>query len=810
MSSAVATPAPRRVTREEIVRLGQTGRAWEFLPIAYQAVGVAPEDWGLRVLLAANLARLGLKTLAAEQMAMLPEGVAGNPEVRGLAALIGGMREDRIGRERLIETCRKNLVALAARGLDLEHEFLTWAEDANRATWFRATDGNVVRRTGAAWAGLGDYRGTASKIASEQVARAAASADGFVIEGVDPPWLLQEVARVAARDKTGFWPRLMIVQADVMEFLNGLAHTDLRSLLGEERTEAFIGAEATRRLGDTMAARLDRKFVGLMLTAPGLKTRCEPSVAGVLHGVDSRRNGEHERLAARAATLYAGRDAAWWAARFASAGAGGPPLRVLIPSCRYTTYVQHSARDLAAAFTKAGCEARLLIEPDDSSRFSSLSYLGPLCEWQPDLVVLINYTRRNIGEWIPGNVPLVCWIQDAMPHQFNQALGERQTRFDFLAGHVYEELVRRFGFPRERSMHVPVVASCDKFHAEPVDAGLRRRMECEIALVSHHSETPELMHDRLVNEAGRGSLLHQVIDEVRPKVLELAQDPLKGPVHATLEKAAREAIRKHSGREPDARVLTLVHKSYCLPMADRVLRHQTLAWAAELAEERGWRLHVYGRGWESHPRFAAFARGELAHGEELRAAYQAASVHLHASINTLAHQRVMECALSGGLPLCRLIFEVLRPAQVAATRAALLRVDPTVCDPETRRHGYFISDHPECAGFTGLCQRLGRPTEPFWWVEDKFLAAFRNDRSALQDALADPSAWLLGDFGETSFACKERLGELLARALASPSWRAGWSAAIAGRVRERFTHDRLAERIRRLVADSFLETETTR
>jgi hypothetical protein len=65
-------------TREEIVRLGQAGQPWDFLPVCWQVLRVAPGDDGLRLLAAANLARLGLRTAALEEL----ERITHPPTVR--------------------------------------------------------------------------------------------------------------------------------------------------------------------------------------------------------------------------------------------------------------------------------------------------------------------------------------------------------------------------------------------------------------------------------------------------------------------------------------------------------------------------------------------------------------------------------------------------------------------------------------------------------------------------------------------------------------------------------------------------------
>src|ERR1700759_5080621 len=96
---------------------------------------------------------------------------------------------------------------------------------------------------------------------------------------------------------------------------------------------------------------------------------------------------------------------ACWSGRFHEAASGGPPLRVLVPTCRYSTFIRHSSADLVEALKSAGCEAELLIEPDDATHFSATAYLRRLAAFKPDLVVLINYTRSQLGTFFPKNVP---------------------------------------------------------------------------------------------------------------------------------------------------------------------------------------------------------------------------------------------------------------------------------------------------------------------------------------------------------------------------------------------------------------------
>src|SRR5687768_12703831 len=94
VSAAPLGPPSRRFSRDDIVKLGQAGRPWEFLPVVLQALAQAPEDAGLRVLCAANLAQLGLGTVAREHLAALPRQIAQDSSLAGLRRTVEGLKAD--------------------------------------------------------------------------------------------------------------------------------------------------------------------------------------------------------------------------------------------------------------------------------------------------------------------------------------------------------------------------------------------------------------------------------------------------------------------------------------------------------------------------------------------------------------------------------------------------------------------------------------------------------------------------------------------------------------------------------------------
>lgn len=826
------------LTRDDVVRLASGDRPWVALPALAQVLRVQGGDHGLRYLAAACFAKVGLRTPAGELFEALPPEVRRDPQVAALGGVIGGLAADVIGFTERREVCEGNVRALAERGVDsarLTGALARWVESrcASREVWLRARDGNIVvqREPGSLeFRHLVDFVGqvAALKLPHEGGGAAGGGTSNikpYVVEGADPPWLLRRVMQATPDQADGYRVRVSLVQRDELELLDGLSMADMREELKSPRLHVFVGEDATKRLERDLLSRTDVIIAGHFLGVParakewGGVGRCEPPPEQVLQRAAVSQQAESVRLEAAVRVEYSARDAAWYAKRFTEAER---PLRVLLPTCRYSTYIKHAAADLCEAFKGAGCEARTLIEPDDQAQLSSVAYLRAIAEFQPDLVVLINYTRSNIGAVIPAGVPVVTWVQDAMPHLFDAKTGEAMGKLDFVVGHTHVELYERFGYPAQNRMKLPVTASTTKFHDGPVDPALREKFSCDVAFITHHSETPERMHARLCDEAGRagsGSAVVRIFEELRPRIREMVETESHAPIAQRVREAAIATAVEVIGREPDARTGAMLVNQYAFPMADRMVRHRVLSWAADVCEARGWTMRVFGRGWERHERLAAMAGPEIAHGEELRAAYAAAGVTVHASIHWMYHQRVMECALSGGLPAV-----YLKPDDVSLLRAWVVQrmwdvgsgmgevktgapsASLRSASPPSGTGERAAADCAEAMSFVAQLQRIGRPVHPAWaglTITPRMLETARRAWSGMSDA--PRAAMLLGDLAETTFATREGLEGLIERARGSRERRENLSRGIAGRVREHYSTQKAAEGILRLVRGALVD-----
>lgn len=775
---------------------------WDGLALLGRVMPQAPDDPNLLFGSAACLGRVGLRTLALAHVERMPEQARAHEAVRALRQALLPLPDDRLEESALRNIAAGNAGRLAARGIAIGVHRAVNVVGAWR--WYRALDGNIIRvreqaGKGPEIKGLFDARGAARRDAAE-LCKPANARDLFLrpvtIEGVCPPWLALEVHRATSAGTIGHTPRLWLVQEDPEELALGLACADLQALMDDPRCEWVVGPDApaalSRRWDALLEATGEAPAPMLGALTPGTQRLMRPGLKDVLEagaGAAMRRSTD---LKTRVESLYDGRDAAFWRERFEHAAEHGEPLRVLIPTTRHSTFIRHAAEDLRAAFERAGHDARVLIEHDAHARLSAISYRRALLEHRPDLVVSINFPRAALGDVMPAGVPMVCWVQDAMPHLFDPAVAGAQGPLDFVIGHMVADLVQTHGYDASRCGAAVVAADEAKFHDAPVPRELAARHECEVAYVSHHSETPEAMLERLLKEAGPGAA--GALRSAHRAVLDAAQDPMQPLATATRFAEAGQTAAAALG-DGSAATAARVVSNFLYPLLDRMLRHEMLAWAADACERNGWRLHIYGRGWEKHPRFGAYAKGDIAHGEDLRACYRTARAHLHASSTTLVHQRVSECVLSGGLCLLRLTRDALTGARTSA-EASLARKTP---DLRTERgDGYITADHAEAMTLMRAYQLAGVPfADAALWTSPARRAAQARIAHLLTPDTDANAAY--GDVCEVGFTTRETLAEKIARAVASPAWRANASAMAASRVRGRLTHSAMVRSVLALV-----------
>ena len=565
---------------------------------------------------------------------------------------------------------RANLARLCPEDQPSEAQIEAWRMATNASEWFQAEDGLVFRCND----GMSRDTQRAHELAIEpMIAKIELDYHGpILLEGIDPPWMLKLLVDAQAPvSYPNFRQRVLVLQADWNEFLDGLAYVDFGDELGSDRFQWFVGKGASVRLLSWVCDRSEDAPPTESYQNPMVHVKAKPDGPALVEEMKSHciKNAAWliEKMKKRSV-----RSKACWGSRFAMPGNKHEPLRVLIPTARQSTYLKHASADLAKALTELGCECKVQVEENDSQVHTKSMHLRSVHEFDPDLIVSINYPRSVLGEHIPTDIPYICWVQDAVGHLFDRQVGESIGEMDFVVGMVKPELIDLFGYPAEQTRWMPMVASKSKFGHEPIDEGF----DSEIAWVTHQSEHPNLFRDRLVgnmkvNAPAAAKTFAKLLDDVEQLVTTITTQNLRTHIDSLID----QAFFPNGVPEGAKAIRTSMYNDMINPFAERVFRHQAAQWAANIAVRRGWRFKLFGKGWEEHPQLAKFAAGPLEHGDELGACYRNSVVQIHASINQVVHQRVSECLLSGGLPICRAISNSFGYANLLVCMTADLEYD---------------------------------------------------------------------------------------------------------------------------------------
>lgn len=804
-AAPAASGAHAALTREQLLAAVRDDPSHAVaLGAGQAALASHPDDQLLRFLVAARLARMGLRTLAADTLAMLPPGGPLAAQCRELEHAAAGLPDDLVPVDTFLPAVQRAFDLLVRMGAGLPDDaFTAFERHARAGRWFRTLDGSLLREHAGRLEGFERSNASLRDACARLIDPAREYTRPVALAGRCVAVTASFALEATDRAHLGYTPRVHVVEPDAVRLGEGLAelaatrHAALDDLIASERVEWHVGEGALESLAEDLAARIDTILPDRVLAAQGSDPRTPRAVAHALEVAHAAQSQRLERLHAGVRELYHDRSPEWWSRRFADRLAHGRPLNVLVITSRFTTYVRHAAADLAAALRRAGHHAEVLMEPDLHSNLAACAHLEAFRRHEPDLVVCANHPRTSLGDACPANVPYVCWIQDAMPHLFDAGVGERSTGLDFLVGHLFNDLFDRHRFPVARAMPFPVVADSIKFHDGPPTAQELESRTCDVALVSHHGETPDALHRRLVASARANSpAFADVLERLLDPVVAAVAAAKTTPLHSAVAKACDQVL-KDAGID-DPRASSMAYRGYAMPMADRLLRHQVVGWAADICERHGLRFRLYGKGWDDHPDRSHLAAGELEHGEDLRAAYRCARLHLHVAAGALLHQRVIECFLSRGCCLVLHHRDALAGLKTAA-QLELLDVPPDHVDDQRGWVGHSAAAFPRVATLDAAMQARGTPLpDAILWTSRERLASLRRLEPILRlqvglEALGPAS-------NEIVFTDRESLERSILSLTRDDARRERIIDAVRDVARRRFTHDTLAGRVIDLVA----------
>lgn len=781
--------------------------SWASIPqlIASMRAG-GPAERGLEV--AAALVDLGLQEPAAAWAQAVAPAIAASPgaapKLVAVAQRLESLAPSAVDPESLIRAAHDALDALPDLAPQLAPHLVSWAARVRAAAWFRTNCGQLIGLRAdrdlldPEWfLRFNDHHSAARLLElPPNTPRSTGFPAPAVLGGLASGEQLERLQAHFEPLDFGARARILVVEPDPGAALDALASGARPGSDG--RTQFFLGPSAIQDLDDWLAEH-DGQWSSLSYT---------PSVPGWSHGqaIAEKLHTLVQQQGETVEKLIAANNS-----RAASRNSGGTTPRLLVLTTRLSTYLQHAAADIVAAAKAGGAQAELLIEPDDCSELNGIAIARTISRFNPDAVLLINYTRSHLGRLIPEELPVVTWIQDAMPHLYRDETGASVKPHDLVVGTVFKELVTEHGYDHTRCIRFGVPASVAKFgRGEPLP------LRCEIMAATNYGEPPEAMASRLASESRARGAPEGIAEAVCSQTRDAVEHWNAGYLAWALEDAVAKALLS-CDLSPESSAASRLMRDIAYPYANRLLRYRAIRWAAELAREEGIRFHLYGSGWEDNSEFAPFAKGVLEHGSELRDAYATAGVTLHAGAHWIAHQRLYECALAGGLPAT-----LLRPEDTdAALRPALYELmqrdeTPTACRVEDKTHCIQATE----SGLAALCLRnaqrmntmLGR-----WEGAEAFRPQLATDTGLIPIGAGDlrtelkieeteakiDHARLVDAMHEQFFTSKDQLLTIVRNASDGSSWRTDRSQRIAAIAERAFSYESAVSAIlERLAAEN--------
>ena len=253
-------------------------------------------------------------------------------------------------------------------------------------------------------------------------------------------------------------------------------------------------------------------------------------------------------------------------------------------------------RDWLESFRSLGHETRLVIETADDEQIHPLNTAAACVEFKPDLIVLIDHFRARFAG-LPQRIPTVMWVQDRLPHLFQKSAGIAQRQTDYAIGQGRVECVHTHGYPSDRFMPAMIGTNPSRFD---LVAPAHPDESCDVSFVSHASVPADVIIQAEVDRLGTpqaANLLRGIFDQFR--AIYDAGDCITQPFR--IEAMIRQTMLETQTTVPDPQPLLdlFTHR-----VNNALYRHQVIGWVAEMGVD----LRLYGRGWESHPQFARFAR----------------------------------------------------------------------------------------------------------------------------------------------------------------------------------------------------------
>ncbi|UCC30834.1 MAG: hypothetical protein JSU86_00875 [Phycisphaerales bacterium] len=676
------------------------GDHYAFLNAALGHLEADPENVALTLQVCRSYIALGLIGPARDLLRSTGGTRLSDPEIHVLCEKIARAPSGRVAWSSLQSRFTSNVARLYERLPEMREHDAMFRGIPREYELYRTSDGNLqvaTRSVGGRRHWLPDLSDVKRVLASAELPHnpKALFCGPYLIAGDRFGMLFDKVFRGTEKMFLTFSPRIYVIEADVAAFGITLYVTESIERLCHERAIVFVGPNCIDRLVAYFKQRpgLPAPEFAVRLTPSG-DALCKQAYQALQPQASALKQRDHERRDA-VHGHYSLLPRAHWEERFRPDRK--EPLRVLGLTSRFTTYLQYSMRDWGAAFRDRGHEFRVLMEESDHDLLPRARITEVIDEFKPDLIVIIDHLRREYESAVPANVPLVCWIQDLLPHLATAQAGGSLGRLDFYIARDPSIFTHQYGYPACQGLTWTMATDDRTYSNRPMSEDELAPYRCDVSYVSSHSTLPKKFHEErrrwFTNDPAAMQLVDQLFEALRRSFTETP-----GSAFAAVPYLL-ERVKEQTGLAPaSTRSDRALLHSYLYPLAELMFRQSTLEWVADFCDRTGRVLHLYGNGWDAHPHFGRFARGFAHNGPELRAIYQASTINLQIIGTGAVHQRLLDGLAAGGFFLIRYTPADMIHEPAKRFLAALRKYNPAV-DVD-----YDAEDMPE----------LGEAIRGFW------------------------------------------------------------------------------------------------
>jgi hypothetical protein len=469
-----------------------------------------------------------------------------------------------------------------------------------------------------------------------------------MVAGLDHGWLWQTLYQLECDTPRtpGHRPPLYLLARDI-ERLWVLMHVhDWTRLLADPRVRLFIGPDAVQQCHRNMLDNPHVPWAKLCVTIdpalwqPGSGGTIPPSVDSLWQSAHQAANQRMRQLSRQIEAMYAGTEVKAQIRRLR-----GERLRVMGITSFFTTFLKHSMGDWLEAMAALGHETQMVIEQADHEIANSIYVAEAIVKFRPDLILMIDHYRAEMTG-LPQQIPCVMWVQDSLPNIFSAKAGAAQGPRDYCLGFGRLNLRDAFGYPQQRFMPAQVGVNEQRFAPAQLTREQLDAYTCDASFVSHASTPATVLLTEQLNRADPGGrkLLIDIFEQMRS-----VYDSGRAIAHARLIQQMIERSLLTLRAQLDTPTRQMLFDFFTQRINNALFRHQALTWAADLDIN----LHLWGRGWESYPRFSRYARGVACNQSQLSAIYQASRINLQITPNGAVHQRLLDGLAANGFFLLR-------------------------------------------------------------------------------------------------------------------------------------------------------------